>query len=381
VSVPVPVPGPVPGPAAGAGAAAAAAAGGDELPLTLAADDDADDAEDALLLLGDEADEGQFIGTAAFEFRVLEGILRAVSDKYDRRLHCYDPVITNVLGDLALVQWQSNAILRLLPLKNALVSFERASDEVLSVLTGLLTSNEDMLELFLTEKRRRHGRLPPLEAHQDCELLLETFHREFSQVKFEAQQLRRKILATEDMVRISMDAHRNRLIQMQAHIAMCSVGVGAATLMTGIFGMNLPNGLEGSHAAFLTVALSSVCLVGATYMTIHRGFLRRPVAARHFVTVTSPKTLEDMAKLKEALDGTFDFQDVILQLERQGDLVSREDLARTFEEARGKLCPEEILDLIFQLYAGDAKAGWITMEQLRLFLCDFPSVRWTGRTY
>ncbi len=36
------------------------------------------------------------LGTSAFEFRALEGILRSVSDKYDRRLRCYSPVITYV---------------------------------------------------------------------------------------------------------------------------------------------------------------------------------------------------------------------------------------------------------------------------------------------
>ncbi len=375
--------------------------------------DNGDDNDIELELDDDEDDDDEMLGTAAFEFRVLESVLRAVSDKYDRRLRCYDPVISSVLSDLGAAQWRSDAIMRLLPLKNALVSFERGSDEMLSVLTGLLTSNEDMLELFLTEKRRRRGALPPLSAHQDCELLLETFHREFSQIKFEAQQLRRKILATEDMVRISMDAHRNRLIQVQAHIAMCGLGVGGATFVTSLFGMNLPSGLEASRSAFAIATVSSLCVVAATYLGIYRKFLRRPAGGRHFVTVRSPRTLVDLVRLRAALDGAFDFQDVILQLDRHapggggawgsgygygydgyggagaaggpqadaGGRVSRAELAKVFEEARGRFSSEEVLDLIFSLYAGDARAPYITMEQLRLFLCDFPSARWTGRTY
>ncbi len=276
---------------------------------------------------------------------------------------------------------QSSAIPRLLPLKNSLHSFERASDELLTVLTGLIHSNEDMLELFLTEKKRRHGQLPPMEAHQECELLLEQFHREISQIKLEAQHLRKKILATEDLVRITMDSYRNRMIMVQAYMSLVSGGLAAGALITGMFGMNLHTGIELHPYAFYVVASSSMAVAAAIYFFVYRNHLYKPMLGLFTVSRRSG-TVEDMALLRASVEDLGDVQDIILQLTSGRGPIGRGEFRRILRDASGRPCPEHTIDLIYKLYGSKSKSDgdFITQSALQQFMCDFPSSRWTGRS-
>jgi hypothetical protein len=44
-----------------------------------------------------------------------------------------------------------------------------------NVFDELLKNDEDMLKMYLTEKKKRGGLLP--DSHEECELLIEGFHR------------------------------------------------------------------------------------------------------------------------------------------------------------------------------------------------------------
>lgn len=53
-------------------------------------------------------------------------------------------------------------------------------------------------------------------------------------------QVREYIDDTEDYVNIQLDNQRNKLIQFQLILAIASLTIGFNTLITGIFGMNIP---------------------------------------------------------------------------------------------------------------------------------------------
>ncbi len=60
--------------------------------------------------------------------------------------------------------------------------------------------------------------------------------------------------ATQELLTISLDNHRNRLIQMNVTLAMLSCGVAMSTTITSMFGMNLNSGLENHPSAFFMVS-------------------------------------------------------------------------------------------------------------------------------
>ena len=61
--------------------------------------------------------------------------------------------------------------------------------------------------------------------------------------------------ATQELLTISLDNHRNRLIQLNVTLAMVSCGVAMSTTITSMFGMNLISGLETHPTAFFQVEI------------------------------------------------------------------------------------------------------------------------------
>ena len=68
---------------------------------------------------------------------------------------------------------------------------------------------------------------------------------------------------TEDYVNITLDSHRNQLIQVDLLLTAASFCVGLVTLIAGIFGMNLRSDLEDDGSAFTLVATLSCVLAVA----------------------------------------------------------------------------------------------------------------------
>ena len=56
--------------------------------------------------------------------------------------------------------------------------------------------------------------------------------------------MRKNIEATQDTLELALDEYRNRLITINVHAAMATVGLAVSTSIAGFFGMNLYSGLE-----------------------------------------------------------------------------------------------------------------------------------------
>ena len=90
-----------------------------------------------------------------FELCVLEAILSSVSQKYQRRIALFEPVINQVLRDMRKQGGPGHAteqIQKLLPLRNSLSRFERANDNIVKCLERLLNSDEAMSLMSLTSR-------------------------------------------------------------------------------------------------------------------------------------------------------------------------------------------------------------------------------------
>lgn len=68
---------------------------------------------------------------------------------------------------------------------------------------------------------------------------------------------------TEDYVNITLDSHRNQLIQVDLLLTAATFCIGLATLLAGFFGMNLTSGKENDGTTFMLVATLSSVLAAA----------------------------------------------------------------------------------------------------------------------
>lgn len=86
----------------------------------------------------------------------------------------------------------------------------------------LLDNDEDMINLQLTAKQRagENNETLPMESHQDVELLLEEYARQLNSILLEIDFLLQRVQSKQDLVALSLDAFRNRMIRMNLYLSI-----------------------------------------------------------------------------------------------------------------------------------------------------------------
>ena len=219
-----------------------------------------------------------------FELRALEGILDTVAQRYSRRAALLTLIVDGVLKRLSttsILQSFDAFHDNLLPMKDALSQFEIEATLIRNVLAETLKNNEDMVGMLLTERRRREGRLPPVEMHIPVELLLENYLSVFIDVAQTAYYLRKRVESSQSILELKLDAHRNRMMHLNLELSMMSIGLSFCTAGFGMFGMNLVSGLENTHSVlpFYWITILGVSSSFALYRWLHSGLRRDRVLA------------------------------------------------------------------------------------------------------
>jgi len=152
-----------------------------------------------------------------------------------------------------------SSVQRLVPIEDSSQQFETRVGSSLFCVTELLTNDEEMLGLLLTEGKKAQGKGEFLEKslYENAELLLEEYARQLKNVQHEVQYLLRKVQSKQEMVAISLDAYRNKMIRMSLTVSIASLGFATSTTVAGMYGMNLINGLENSPSAFANVVMTT----------------------------------------------------------------------------------------------------------------------------
>ena len=136
----------------------------------------------------------------------------------------------------------------------------------LNCITDLLSNDEDMISLLLTEKANAKARneVLPVESHEKVELLLEEYARQLKSVILEIGYLLQRVQSKQDMMALQLDAYRNRMIRMNLYLSMGGISMGFGTAVAGFFGMNVINGVENAEGIFNVIVASS-CMIGIAF--------------------------------------------------------------------------------------------------------------------
>ena len=195
----------------------------------------------------------------SFEIVFIEEILRDTCETFNRRLLIYEPIVSTLLTRVHNEMFSDEGVQHIVPIKDSLQEFELNVKNCLECLTHLLDNDEDMLALLLTEQHlaaaKGEGLHPQL--HERVELLFEEYARQLNIIIGEIHFLLKKIQSKQELIAISLDSYRNRMIRMNVSLAIVGVGLGVGTTVAGAFGMNLISGYEGSPTAFNTVVWST----------------------------------------------------------------------------------------------------------------------------
>jgi magnesium transporter len=303
--------------------------------------------------------------TENFELVFLEETLKDVCDTWHRRVKLYKPVVDGILTTISAEAMDSasdSGMHRLIPLKENLASFELTVKSHIRCLVDLLESDEDMRNLLLTERqefreqREREAREDggsvyhaqtnntsnssdepdiSIDRHQVVELLIEDYSRQLQQILQSINFLQNRVQSTQELVAMSLDAYRNRMIEMNLHLTIGAVCLGACTTVAGFFGMNLTSGLEEHAGLFWPTVWGSSAVGVAIYVTC-RSYLsgkhmqnRALQRANEVRSVTG--VLSDMDSLDYAVKRLVEAQ----SLTKAAALVARQEAAALRDDGGG----------------------------------------------
>ncbi|KAE8376164.1 hypothetical protein BDV26DRAFT_266313 [Aspergillus bertholletiae] len=151
----------------------------------------------------------------------------------------------------------------LLELVRKLAATEKRARQVRSAVQDVLNNDEDMAAMYLSDKQA--GKPHPVEDHQDVEYLLEAYYKASDAVVQEAASLMGTIQQTEESIQSILDVRRNQIMVLEAKIEILMLGMAAATLVAGWYGMNVVNYFEESSMAFGVLVAS--CLVAIMFLS------------------------------------------------------------------------------------------------------------------
>ncbi|KAJ4497723.1 hypothetical protein C8R41DRAFT_820834 [Lentinula lateritia] len=189
-------------------------------------------------------------GGLPYEFRALESTLLSVLSALEAEMVFIRTLVGGLLAELE-DDIDHDRFKRLLHYSRRLASFHNRAKLVGEALDEVLTQDEDLSAMYLTDKRNGVAH-DPLD-HEELELLLESFSKQVEEIVNEVENLEANVQSTQEIVELILDSNRNALLALDLQVSIATFGVGTGALITGLLGMNLTNHFESHPYAFLAM--------------------------------------------------------------------------------------------------------------------------------
>jgi len=147
---------------------------------------------------------------------------------------------------------------RLLHYSRRLASFKNRAKLVEEALEELLGQDDDLVAMYLTDKRNGIDR--QLDDHEELEVLLESFSKQVEEIVNEAENMESNVQSTQEIVELILDSNRNSLLALDLKVSIGTMGIGTGALVAGMFGMNLTSHLETTPYAFAAMSALSAAI-------------------------------------------------------------------------------------------------------------------------
>ncbi|GMH47521.1 hypothetical protein TrVE_jg4880 [Triparma verrucosa] len=169
-------------------------------------------------------------------------------------------------------------------LKNEISILESRVGGFQAALDAVLDEDEDLALMNLSRLVSDPGRfVQPVsrevleEEGDEPELILEAYSQQSLNTVNSLNLLKSQVAATEQLVLMSLDRVRNRLLAYNTILSLIAVCVGTASLVGSFFGMNLVNHLEQGETAWENVVIWTCVGVGTVGAAVGFGFYKMGV--------------------------------------------------------------------------------------------------------
>ncbi|XP_044499650.1 magnesium transporter MRS2-I-like isoform X1 [Mangifera indica] len=213
-----------------------------------------------------------------FEFRALEVALEAICSFLAARTTELETAAYPALDELTS-KISSRNLDRVRKLKSAMTRLTARVQKVRDELEQLLDDDDDMADLYLSRKlagpsspasgsgpanwfpasptigskisKASRASIATIRGDEndveELEMLLEAYFMQIDSTLNKLTTLREYIDDTEDYINIQLDNHRNQLIQLELFLSSGTVALSIYSLVTAIFGMNIPYTWNENH--------------------------------------------------------------------------------------------------------------------------------------
>ncbi|KAG9244528.1 hypothetical protein BJ878DRAFT_505778 [Calycina marina] len=190
-----------------------------------------------------------------YEFRALETVLVMVISELDVEYQKIKTPVNKLLDELQH-DVSLEKLKQLLDVSKQASAFRQNVQRVRTALHTVLEADDDMAAMYLSGKA---AGTPRQEAdHTEIELLIENYYDASGEIVDKADKLLSDVEYTYDSVRSILDSHRNSIMMLDVQFSIAAVGLGMATYVVGLYGMNLINGLEENIHGFSFITGGSV---------------------------------------------------------------------------------------------------------------------------
>lgn len=202
-------------------------------------------------------------GTLPFEFIALETMLARTSQALQEEFDALQPQIEEHLGMLERhVHWDKLKLM--LECKKRVNGMMQRAKTFRNCLHELLESDADMANMYLSHRVSVH-RERPVAAHEEVELLLESYLKTAEEISGRAMVLDENIRSTEEIVNIGLVGQRNELLLLELKLGIGTFAASMGGFGASVLGMNLQNHFEASPYAFYTILASLLGVAGVTF--------------------------------------------------------------------------------------------------------------------
>lgn len=185
-----------------------------------------------------------------FEFNALEAILIFAAMRLEKEFENLESQIKVYLHHLPN-ELTTKMLEKLRRKKQQLSHFHSRAHNVKSILENLLDEDEEMADMYLTEKRNTGNAIRDSHDHTEVETLLETYLQVIDELVNHAALLDDGIDDTEGLVMIHLDTLRNRLLKVELSLGVVTMMSTLGSVISGIFGMNFEVGIFGENSSLV----------------------------------------------------------------------------------------------------------------------------------
>ena len=221
---------------------------------------------------GEAVASSNALSNLPFEFVALETMLARVSQSLQEEFDRLLPEIEEHLATLEKnVHWDK--LMLMLECKKRVNEMMQRANAFRDCLHELLESDADMANMYLSHRVVSHGERP-VAAHEEIELLLESYLKTSEEIAARAVVLDENIRSTEKIVNIGLVGQRNELLLLELKLGIGTFAASMGGFGASILGMNLQNHFEASPLAFYAVLFTLIGVSGMAFGYAWRRMLR-----------------------------------------------------------------------------------------------------------